>query len=223
MPAATPVPQPTITSTSKYASTNEQRFPLLIDFGKRVMELNPLNLFSVSGLGRWDAPAGGSGPGSAHPPGGQAQPAAHHSSVVVDLRPGLAVGLAWASLAQPAWCRRVCPLPPPPALARLDTLYDVVQGQIYLVGAVLTPDQPTLVTGLGAALGGACVCVMRRRRGLGGTRACGGCCVTAGRPRLAATGRRVSARADAGLPMRLLASTLPPHLDPGPSATSGMQ
>ncbi|KAI3424051.1 hypothetical protein D9Q98_009414 [Chlorella vulgaris] len=47
-------PAPTISTIGKYATTDERRIPLLIDFGERVLQLNPLRLFSVTGFSRTD-------------------------------------------------------------------------------------------------------------------------------------------------------------------------
>ena len=45
-------PHPTIGTIGKYASTTATRIPLLIDFGERITQLNPLGLFNATGLGR---------------------------------------------------------------------------------------------------------------------------------------------------------------------------
>ncbi len=85
------VPQPSITTANKYASTNEGRFPLLIDFGKRVMQLNPLNLFTASGLGRW-GPALLAGPGGRAGPSGRTRserPPGHACALERPLLPGM--------------------------------------------------------------------------------------------------------------------------------------
>jgi hypothetical protein len=44
--------QPTVSTIGKYATTDERRIPLLIDFGERLLQLNPLRLFSVTGFSR---------------------------------------------------------------------------------------------------------------------------------------------------------------------------
>ena len=47
-------PQPVIRIAGKYASTSQPRVPVLIDFGERVLQSNPLGLFNTSGMGRQD-------------------------------------------------------------------------------------------------------------------------------------------------------------------------
>ena len=47
------MPQPVISTVGKYSTTDDRRVPLLVDFGERVLEMNPLRLFNTSGFGRW--------------------------------------------------------------------------------------------------------------------------------------------------------------------------
>ncbi|PSC71772.1 T9SS C-terminal target domain-containing [Micractinium conductrix] len=47
-------PQPVIKQLGKYATTEQPRFPLFIDFGERVLTTNPLRLFQTTGIGRLD-------------------------------------------------------------------------------------------------------------------------------------------------------------------------
>jgi hypothetical protein len=53
----TQAPQPAISTVGKYATTDERRIPLLIDFGERVLQLNPLRLFTAEGFTRCAADA----------------------------------------------------------------------------------------------------------------------------------------------------------------------
>jgi hypothetical protein len=73
-------PQPAISAAEGYSSTDQRRIPLLIDFGERVLQLNPLRLFETSGLGR------------------------------------------------------------------VDVIYEVLEGRLYLVGSVATPNNVTHIT-----------------------------------------------------------------------------
>lgn len=50
-PPFTPL-QPVISTVGKYSTTDDKRVPLLVDFGERVLEMNPLRLFNTSGFGR---------------------------------------------------------------------------------------------------------------------------------------------------------------------------
>lgn len=46
-------PQPEVRIAGKYAAADSPRIPLVVDFGRRVQQLNPLGLFNATGFGRW--------------------------------------------------------------------------------------------------------------------------------------------------------------------------
>lgn len=54
-------PQPTITTSGggKFLTTDQTKIPLLVDFGERVLQLNPLKLVKVTGFARCAPGAGG--------------------------------------------------------------------------------------------------------------------------------------------------------------------
>mgnify|MGYP001810831479 CR=1 FL=1 len=67
-PSSTHAAQPVIKQLGKYATTEQPRFPLFIDFGERVLTTNPLRLFQSTGIGR-----SGVGGGAGAPPGDHAR------------------------------------------------------------------------------------------------------------------------------------------------------
>jgi hypothetical protein len=178
----TQAPAPTIQAVGlKYGTTDQQRLTLHASFGERVLTLNPLRLFTVSGMGRCVWGGGGCG--------GQAPVGNHHLPTLIPAYPvvlytqlnkllSICHSLGWVPPVGAA-CQHLLPIPlvdpgpvahreapmrvltshmssrfallSVPVARRMDVLYDVLGGQLFVIGNVSNPAEPTVVTSESAA------------------------------------------------------------------------
>lgn len=163
-------PEPIVNTIGSYQTTDQQRLPLVIDFGERVLQLNPLKLFSVTGFARcafwlgdgWLAGwlAAGWLRGACACAGGAAawarQLLRRRAQSVARRRGPWQAWRGLGGLPRAGAGRRVTraaqaplvlmPRCVPP-VRRLDVLYEVLEGRIFLIGSISDPEVPVIVTG----------------------------------------------------------------------------
>lgn len=124
-------PQPSIRPLGKFLGTSDPRVLLLISFGERVLAANPLHLFGAEGLSRW----------------GRREHALGECAFLKACccRPACAAAMTAKPIALQAvpWRCAVLSF----SLCRLDVLYDVAAGDLYLAGTVLNASEPCIITG----------------------------------------------------------------------------